>query len=69
MTGSNLGIAEDTVQGVPHATCQRVEKVLTQLGEQIIDARTEEVDTEMGYLLKKNKGRNERLPSRFPEES
>jgi hypothetical protein len=58
LTSSNLSIAEDSIQGVTNANYQRVEKVLTQMGNQIIDAKTEEVDTEMGYLLKKKKCRN-----------
>ena len=58
LTSSNLSIAEDSIQGVTNANYQLVEKVLTQMGKQIIDAKTEEVDTEMGYLLKKKKYRN-----------
>ena len=50
LTSSNLSIAEDSIQGVTNANYQWVEKVLTQMGKQIIDAKTEEVDTEMGYL-------------------
>lgn len=58
LTSSNLSIAEDSIQGVTNANYQLVEKVLTQMGKQILDAKTEEVDTEIGYLLKKKKYRN-----------
>jgi len=58
LTSSNLEIAEDCVQGVTNANYQLAEKVLTQMGKQVIDAKTEEVATQLGYLLKGKKYRN-----------
>jgi class 3 adenylate cyclase/HAMP domain-containing protein len=60
LTSSNLGIAGKSIQGVTKSNYQLSEKVLTQMGKQIIDAKTEEVATELGYLLKKKKYRNYR---------
>ena len=58
LTSSNLSIAEDSIQGVTNANYQLSEKALTQMGKQIIDAKTREVATELGYLLQKKKDLN-----------
>jgi class 3 adenylate cyclase/HAMP domain-containing protein len=58
LTSSNLGIAEDSIQGVTKANYQLSEQILTQMGKQIIDAKTEAAATELGYLLKMKKYRN-----------
>jgi class 3 adenylate cyclase/HAMP domain-containing protein len=60
LTSSNLNTAEDCVQGVTDANYQLAEKVLTQMGKQVIDAKTEEVATKLGYLLKGKRYRNYR---------
>ncbi|MHB8066754.1 MAG: adenylate/guanylate cyclase domain-containing protein [Desulfobaccales bacterium] len=58
LTSSNLSIAEDSIRGVTNANYQLSEEVLTQMGKQIIEAKTKEVATELGYLLQKEKDRN-----------
>jgi class 3 adenylate cyclase len=60
LTSSNLSIAEDSIRGVTNANYQLSEEVLTQMGKQIIDAKTKEVATELGYLLQKKKDLNYR---------
>lgn len=58
MTISNLSIAEAAIQGITDANYQLSEKVLTQMGKQIIDTKTDAVATELAYLLKRKKYRN-----------
>jgi len=58
LTSRNLNIAEDAIQGITDANYQVSEQILTRMGKQIIDAKTEAVATELAYLLKKQKYRN-----------